>query len=61
MSFQCLWKCYSQQKHHYSPGKKSDGFSNSKAELHDLPCSGHPIKAVSPVKLQHADAIIRKH
>jgi hypothetical protein len=31
-----------------------------KAEPHDLPCSGHPVTAVSPEMLQHADAIIRK-
>jgi hypothetical protein len=32
----------------------------AKAELHDLPHSGHPVTAVSPEMLQHADAIIRK-
>jgi hypothetical protein len=29
-----------------------------KADIHDLPCSGHPVTAVSPVTLQCADAII---
>jgi hypothetical protein len=32
----------------------------AKAELHDLPLSGHPVTAVSPEMLQHADAIICK-
>jgi hypothetical protein len=31
-----------------------------KADVHDLPCLGHPVTAFSPVKLQCADAIICK-
>jgi len=29
-----------------------------KVDVHDLPCSGHPVTVVSPVTLQCADAII---
>jgi len=32
----------------------------AKAEPHDLPRSGHPVTAVSPEMLQHADSIICK-
>jgi len=31
-----------------------------KSQLHDLPCSGHPVTAVSPEMLQCGDAIVCK-
>ena len=34
--------------------------ATGKSQLHDLPCSGCPVTAVSPEMLQHGDAIICK-
>ena len=50
--------CYGWQKHHWSLGEKSDSVQKRKTELHDLPYSGSLVTAVSPVLLQHADAIV---
>jgi aminoglycoside phosphotransferase len=38
--------------------KRVTASETGKAELHDLPCSGCPVTAVSPEMLQHAGAII---
>lgn len=54
---QCLWKCCVQQKHCWLLDKKNDCFWNGKSWC-PLPCSGHPVMAVSPVTLHCADAII---
>jgi hypothetical protein len=55
---QCLWKCYGRQKQHWSLGEKCDSFPKVKVQLSDLPCSGRPVKAVSPEMLQSAKARI---
>jgi hypothetical protein len=60
MSLQYLLKCCGQQKHHHLLDKKLRASETGKHKRHDLPCSGHPVTAVSPEMLQRADAIVCK-
>ena len=41
-------------------GERSDGFLNRKAELCDLPCSGHPVIHLGPEMLKRADALVSR-
>jgi hypothetical protein len=34
--------------------------ATGKSQLHDWPCSGHPVTAVIPEMLQHGDAVVCK-
>jgi hypothetical protein len=40
--------------------KRAMASETEKEELHDLPYSGHPVTAVGPEMLQHADTIVCK-
>jgi hypothetical protein len=58
MSLQCLWNFCGDRSTIGHWIKTVTVSETGTAELHDLPCSGHPVTALSPETQQHADAIV---